>query len=127
MTAEGEKAFASELTYQISKTSNQPKDAINYEALIGRVIDAVQRSSVRLLRRFTGLSPAVVQQLQRRQMSDWQHRIHVLVCPSLGTLGNCLSVANLNRLVHLLGESRTRYLMLTAEFLEVESLTTSGL
>ena len=53
------------------------------EALIGRVIDAVREVISRLLRRFTGLSPAVVQQLQRRQISDWQHRIRVLACPSL--------------------------------------------
>ena len=68
----------------------------------------------------------VVQQSQRRQMSDWRHRIHVLVCPSLGRLATvCRSQISTGSCT-LLGESRTRYLMLTAEFLEVESLTTSG-
>jgi enoyl-CoA hydratase/carnithine racemase len=46
--------------------------------------------------------------------------------PMARTLGNCLSVANLNRLVHLLGESRTRYLLLTAEFLTIDTLSHSG-
>jgi enoyl-CoA hydratase len=46
--------------------------------------------------------------------------------PIARTLGNCLSIANLNRLVHLLGESRTRYLLLTAEFLSISPLVESG-
>ena len=126
MTAEGEKAFASGTDISNFKDFQSAQDAINYEALIGRVIDAVQRSSVPVIASLHGIvagGGAAIAAAADVRLATPDTRFGM---PIARTLGNCLSVANLNRLVHLLGESRTRYLMLTAEFLEVESLTTSG-
>ena len=126
MTAEGEKAFASGTDISNFKDFQSAQDAINYEALIGRVIDAVQRSSVPVIASLHGIvagGGAAIAAAADIRLATPDTRFGM---PIARTLGNCLSVANLNRLVHLLGESRTRYLMLTAEFLEVESLTTSG-
>ncbi len=126
VTAEGEKAFASGTDISNFKDFQSAQDAINYEALIGRVIDAVQRSSVPVIASLHGIvagGGAAIAAAADIRLATPDTRFGM---PIARTLGNCLSVANLNRLVHLLGESRTRYLMLTAEFLEVESLTTSG-
>ena len=126
MTAEGEKAFASGTDISNFKDFQSAQDAIDYEALIGRVIDAVQRSSVPVIASLHGIvagGGAAIAAAADVRLATPDTRFGM---PIARTLGNCLSVANLNRLVHLLGESRTRYLMLTAEFLEVESLTTSG-
>ena len=94
--------------------------------MIGRVIDAVQRSSVPVIASLHGIvagGGAAIAAAADVRLASPDTRFGM---PFARSLGNCLSVANLNLLVHLLGESRTRYLMLTAEFLEVQSLTTSG-
>ena len=95
-------------------------------AMIGCTIDAVQRSSVPVIASLHGIvagGGAAIAAAADVRLATPDTRFGM---PIARTLGNCLSLANLNRLVHLLGESRTRYLMLTAEFLEMKSLTTSG-
>ena len=47
--------------------------------------------------------------------------------PVARTLGNCLSMANAVRLVHLLGEARVRDLMLTGRLMEVDEARQLGL
>lgn len=126
LTAEGDKAFASGTDISNFKDFHSAQDAINYEAMIGRVIDAIQSSSVPVIASLHGIvagGGAAIAAAADVRLATPGTRFGM---PIARTLGNCLSVANLNRLVHLLGESRTRYLMLTAEFLEMESLTTSG-
>ena len=126
LTAEGDKAFASGTDISNFKNFQSAQDAINYEAMIGRTIDAVQRSSVPVIASLHGIvagGGAAIATAADVRLATPDTRFGM---PIARTLGNCLSLANLNRLVHLLGESRTRYLMLTAEFLEMKSLTTSG-
>jgi enoyl-CoA hydratase/carnithine racemase len=126
LTAEGDKAFASGTDISNFKDFQSAHDAIDYEAMIGRVIDAVQRSSVPVIASLHGVvagGGAAIAAAADVRLATPDTRFGM---PIARTLGNCLSVANLNRLVHLLGESRTRYLMLTAEFLEMKSLTASG-
>ena len=126
LTAEGEKAFASGTDISNFKHFESAQDAINYEAMIGRVVDAVQKSSVPVIASLHGIvagGGAAIAAAADVRLATPDTRFGM---PIARTLGNCLSVENLNRLVQLLGESRTRYLMLTAEFLEVEPLTTSG-
>ena len=126
LTAEGDKAFASGTDISKFKDFQSAQDAINYEAMIGRVIDAVQTSSVPVIASLHGVvagGGAAIAAAADVRLATPDTRFGM---PIARTLGNCLSVANLNRFVHLLGESRTRYLMLTAEFLEIDSLITSG-
>ena len=126
LTAEGDKAFASGTDISNFKNFQSAQDAINYEAMIGCTIDAVQRSSVPVIASLHGIvagGGAAIAAAADVRLATPDTRFGM---PIARTLGNCLSLANLNRLVHLLGESRTRYLMLTAEFLEMKSLTTSG-
>ena len=126
LTAEGDKAFASGTDISNFKNFQSAQDAINYEAMIGRTIDAVQKSPVPVIASLHGIvagGGAAIAAAADVRLATPDTRFGM---PIARTLGNCLSLANLNRLVHLLGESRTRYLMLTAEFLEMKSLAASG-
>ena len=126
LTAEGEKAFASGTDISNFKNFASAQDAIDYEAMIGRVIDAVQTSPVPVIASLHGIvagGGAAIAAAADIRLGTHDTKFGM---PIARTLGNCLSIANLNRLVHLLGESRTRYLLLTAEFLPISSLVESG-
>jgi enoyl-CoA hydratase/carnithine racemase len=47
--------------------------------------------------------------------------------PIARTLGNCLSVGNLSRLVELLGAARTREILLTSRLISIDEALTIGL
>lgn len=126
LTAEGDKAFASGTDISNFKEFHSAQDAIDYEAMIGRVIDAVESSPIPVIASLHGVvagGGAAIAAAADIRLGTPDTRFGM---PIARTLGNCLSVANLNRLVHLLGESRTRYLLLTAEFLPITPLVESG-
>jgi len=126
ITAEGEKAFASGTDISNFKDFETPDDAINYEAMIGRVIDSIRGCQAPVIASLHGIvagGGAAIAAAADVRLATPDTRFGM---PIARTLGNCLSVANLNRLVHLLGESRVRYLMLTAEFLAIDPLVQSG-
>ena len=126
LTADGDKAFASGTDISNFKDFDSAQDAIDYESMIGRVIDAVQTAVVPVIASLHGIvagGGAAIAAAADIRLATPDTRFGM---PIARTLGNCLSVANLNRLVHLLGESRTRYLLLTAEFLDLQSLMDSG-
>ena len=126
LTAEGDKAFASGTDISNFKDFHSAQDAIDYEAMIGRVIDAVESSPIPVIASLHGIvagGGAAIAAAADIRLGTPDTRFGM---PIARTLGNCLSVANLNRLVHLLGESRTRYLLLSAEFLPIAPLVESG-
>ena len=126
LTAEGAKAFASGTDISNFKDFHSAQDAIDYEAMIGRVIDAVQSSPIPVIASLHGIvagGGAMIAAAADIRLGTPDTRLSM---PIARTLGNCLSVANLNRLVYLLGESRTRFLLLTAEFLPITRLVESG-
>jgi enoyl-CoA hydratase len=126
LSAEGEKAFASGTDISNFKDFHSAQDAIDYEAMIGRVIDAVQTASVPVIASLHGIvagGGAAIAAAADIRLGTHDTKFGM---PIARTLGNCLSIANLNRLVHLLGESRIRYLLLTAEFLPIAPLVESG-
>lgn len=126
LTAEGEKAFASGTDISRFKEFQSVEDAIEYEAMIGRVIDSVQLASIPVIASLHGVvagGGAAIAAASDIRFATPDTKFGI---PIARTLGNCLSVANLHRLVHLLGESRTRYLLLTAQFLTIDSLIDCG-
>ena len=126
LTAEGAKAFASGTDISNFKDFHSAQDAIDYEAMIGRVIEAVQTASVPVIASLHGVvagGGAAIAAAADIRLGTPDTKFGM---PIARTLGNCLSIANLNRLIHLLGESRTRYLLLTAEFLPIAPMVESG-
>ena len=49
-----------------------------------------------------------------------------LGAPIARTLGNCLAIANLQRLVRLVGEARVKYMLLTAQLIDAEAAAVAG-
>lgn len=126
IAANGDKAFASGTDISNFRHFKQASDAINYEAMIGRVIDSIRSCAVPVIASLHGVvagGGAAIAAAADIRLATPDTRFGM---PIARTLGNCLSVANLSRLVQLLGESRVRYLMLTAQFLPIEVLTHSG-
>lgn len=126
ITAEGEKAFASGTDISNFKQFKSAQDAIDYEAMIGRVIGSVRACAVPVIASLHGIvagGGAAIAAASDIRVGTPDTKFGM---PIARTLGNCLSVGNLDRLVQLLGESRVRYLMLTAEFLTLEPLVQSG-
>lgn len=126
IAANGDKAFASGTDISNFRHFKDATDAINYEAMIGRVIDSIRSCEVPVIASLHGVvagGGAAIAAAADIRIATPDTRFGM---PIARTLGNCLSVANLSRLVQLLGESRVRYLMLTAQFLPIEMLTQSG-
>lgn len=126
ISANGDKAFASGTDISNFRHFKDATDAINYEAMIGRVIDSIRSCSVPVIASLHGIvagGGAAIAAAADIRIATPDTRFGM---PIARTLGNCLSVANLSRLVQLLGESRVRYLMLTAQFLPIDALMQSG-
>lgn len=126
LSADGEKAFASGTDISNFRTFSSAKDAIDYEAMIGQVVDAVRECSVPVIASLHGIvagGGAALAAASDIRLATSDVRFGM---PIARTLGNCLSIANLNRLTDLLGESRVRYLLLTAQFIECDALVHSG-
>lgn len=126
ITAEGEKAFASGTDISNFKTFRSSQDAIDYEAMISRVINSVENCPVPVIASLHGVvagGGAALATASDIRVATADTRFGM---PIARTLGNCLSVANLNRLINAFGEPRVRYMLLTAEFLPIRSLVHSG-
>lgn len=126
ITAEGEKAFASGTDISNFKSFQSSQDAIDYEIMIDRVISAVERCFVPVIVSLHGVvagGGAALAAAADIRLATTDTRLGM---PIARTLGNCLSIANLERLVNTLGESRVRYMLLTAEFLALAPLVESG-
>ena len=126
LTAEGEKAFASGTDISNFKTFSSPQDAIEYEAMIGSVIDSVASCAVPVIASLHGVvagGGAAIAAASDIRIATPTTKFGM---PIARTLGNCLSIANLKRLTEMFGESRVRYLMLTAQFIECDVLIQSG-
>ena len=70
LTAEGDKAFASGTDISNFKDFDSAQDAIDYESMIGRVIDAVQTAVVPVIASLHGLLLAVVQPSRQQRIFD---------------------------------------------------------
>lgn len=126
IAANGEKAFASGTDISNFRHFRDANDAIQYEAMIGRVIDSIRSCAVPVIASLHGVvagGGAAIAAAADIRLATPDTRFGM---PIARTLGNCLSVANLERLVALFGESRVRYMLLTAEFLPIEPLVQSG-
>ena len=127
LTAEGDKAFAAGTDISQFRDFKSPGDAIEYEAMIHRIIESVANCRVPVIASLHGVvagGGAALAAASDIRLATPDTRLGI---PVARTLGNCLSLGNLERLCRLLGESRVRYFLLTAGFLEIDSLSGSGM
>ncbi len=122
----GDKAFAAGTDISKFTSFSKPEDGLGYEAKIEVVIQQIETCKVPVIVALHGavtgggLIIAAAAHLRIASSSA------LAGMPIARTLGNCLAVSNLRRLVALFGESRVAHMILTAELLDADALLSSG-
>lgn len=124
ITGAGDKAFAAGTDISRFRSFSGAEDALNYERTMDRVLGVLESVPVPTVAAIrgacTGGGAAIAACCDLRiASSDIKYGF-----PIARTLGNCLSISNLSRLVDLLGASRTREILLTSRLITLpEALT----
>lgn len=127
ITGAGDKAFAAGTDISCFSDFNSADDALGYERTMDRVLGALESLAIPTVAAIrgacTGGGAAIAACCDLRIASDDLK----FGFPIARTLGNCLSVGNLSRLVELLGAARTRDILLTARLIRSEEALQIGL
>jgi enoyl-CoA hydratase/carnithine racemase len=123
----GEKAFAAGTDIAQFRDFSTAQDALDYEQRISGVLEAVERCSVPTIAAIhgacTGGGAGIAAACDLRiAAADFRFGF-----PIARTLGNCLSIENLSRLVSLIGAGRTREVIFTTRLVEAQEALSIGL
>ncbi|MBX2839978.1 MAG: enoyl-CoA hydratase/isomerase family protein [Gammaproteobacteria bacterium] len=126
-TGAGHKAFAAGTDISRFKEFKSEEDALGYERTMDKVLGRLESLPIPTVAAIrgacTGGGAAIAACCDLRVASnDLKFGF-----PIARTLGNCLSVGNLSRLVELLGTSRTREILLTSRLIEIDEALTIAL
>jgi len=123
----GGRAFAAGTDIAQFRSFAQPADALAYEAKMDAVLSDIERCPVPTIAALSGACTgggAAIAGCCDIRVADRHLRYGF---PIARTLGNCLSLANLDRQSGLLGAARLREIMLTARLIEAEEALRIGL
>ena len=127
ITGAGDKAFAAGTDIAAFRDFSGEEDALAYERRMDRVLGLLESLPIPTVAAIrgacTGGGAAIAACCDLRIASD-DIRFGF---PIARTLGNCLSVGNLSRLVELLGASRTREILMTSRLIKMDEALTIGL
>ena len=127
ITGAGDKAFAAGTDISQFRTFDKEQDALDYEARIDRVMNAIERCRVPTIAAIhgacTGGGASIAACCDLRIAS----RSMKYGFPVARTLGNCLSLASYSRLVYLVGPSLVKDVVFRARLLEAEEALARGL
>lgn len=127
LTGAGDKAFAAGTDISGFRDFRTEEDALGYERTMDRVLglfESLPIPTVAAIRgACTGGGAAIAACCDIRIASDDIK----FGFPIARTLGNCLSVGNLSRLVELLGAPRTREILITSRLIKIDEALTIGL
>jgi len=127
VTGSGDKAFAAGTDISGFRDFRTEADALGYERTMDRVLglfESLPIPTVAAIRgACTGGGAAIAACCDLRISSDDLK----FGFPIARTLGNCLSVGNLSRLVELLGAPRTRDILITSRLIRIDEALTIGL
>lgn len=122
----GGKAFAAGTDMTQFRAFTEPQDALDYEAKMDRVLSDVEKCPVPTIAAMTGACTggggAIAAACDIR-ICDARLKFGF---PIARTLGNCLSIANLNRVATLIGAGRLREMILTARLMEAAEAKAIG-
>ena len=120
ITGAGEKAFAAGTDISRFKDFRTAEDAIGYERTMDRVLGTLESVPIPVIAAIrgacTGGGAAIAACCDIRIATDDLK----FGFPIARTLGNCLSLSNLSRLVELLGAARTREILLTSRLIKID-------
>ncbi len=120
ITGAGNKAFAAGTDISRFRDFKTEKDALGYERRMDQVLGRLETLAIPTVAAIrgacTGGGAAIAACCDLRiASSDLKYGF-----PIARTLGNCLSVGNLSRLVELLGANRTREILLTSRLIQID-------
>lgn len=127
LTGAGEQAFAAGTDISEFKAFSRAEDALNYEARMDRVLDALERSRVPTIAAIAGACTgggAAIAICCDIRIGASSARFGM---PIGRTLGNCLSMSNYARLVSLLGPARVKDIIFTARLIGAAEAHAAGL
>lgn len=120
ITGSGDKAFAAGTDISRFRTFKTSEDALGYERTMDRVLGVLESVPIPTIAAIkgacTGGGAAIAACCDIRVASDDIK----FGFPIARTLGNCLSVGNLSRLVALMGHARTKEILLTSRLIKHE-------
>ena len=122
----GEKAFAAGTDIGQFTSFETLQDGHDYEAQIESVISSIETCRVPVIAALHGAVTGgglVIAAAAHLRLASADVKIGM---PIARTLGNCLAIANLQRLVALFGEARVAHMILTAELLSADQALASG-
>jgi enoyl-CoA hydratase/carnithine racemase len=123
----GDKAFASGTDINQFRAFTTPQQALDYETSIDHVLTALEKCRVPTIAAITGACTgggAGIAACCDMRIGTATTKIGF---PIARTLGNCLSMATLNRLVALIGPARVKDLIFTARLIDAEEGARIGL
>jgi len=127
ITGAGPKAFAAGTDISNFRNFKTEEDALGYERTMDRVLGLLESLPIPTIAAIrgacTGGGAAIAACCDLRIASDDMK----FGFPIARTLGNCLSVGNLSRLVELLGAARTRDILITSRLISSEEALSIGL
>ena len=127
LSGAGGKAFAAGTDMTQFRAFDKAQDALDYEARIDAVLEAVERCPVPTVAAIngacTGGGAAIAAACDLRIASASLK----FGFPIARTLGNCLAAANLGRLSSLMGAGRVREMIFTARLIEANEALNCGL
>ena len=120
ITGAGDKAFAAGTDISRFRNFRTEADALGYERTMDRVLGVVESVPIPIIAAIrgacTGGGAAIAACCDMRIANDDLK----YGFPIARTLGNCLSVGNLARLVELLGAARTKEILMTSRLITIE-------
>jgi enoyl-CoA hydratase len=127
LTGTGEKAFASGTDISQFRAFKTAQDALDYEGRIDRVLGALETCRVPTIAAIAGACTgggAGIAACCDIRIGTAATRIGF---PIARTLGNCLSMSNISRLMSLVGPARTKDMIFTARLIEATEALALGL
>lgn len=121
----GDAAFAAGTDISQFRTFTS-EDAINYEAMIDEVLGTIESCRVPTIAALNGFCTGGGAAIAAASDLRIGSRDLKVGAPIARTLGNCLAIGNLSRFVRLVGEARTKYMLLTASLIGAEEAASSG-
>jgi enoyl-CoA hydratase/carnithine racemase len=127
LTGAGDKAFASGTDISQFRTFKEPKDALDYEARIDRVLGTLEKCPIPTIAAISGACTGGGAGIAACCDLRVATRTSRFGFPVARTLGNCLSMSNISRLTALIGPARTKELIFTARLVEAPEALAAGL
>src|SRR5260221_5301664 len=114
ITGAGDKAFAAGTDISQFKTFDKEQDALDYEARIDRVMNAIERCRVPTIAAINGACTGGGAGIAACCDLRVRTKNVKMGFPIARTLGNCLSMSNISRLTALIGPARVKDIIFTA-------------